>query len=178
MIDAGYNIWCQPNKSPGSVTFDFITGLALTNVIVELDWSTREIVPSIAVTASLSAGSDTYVGKSNFVTNLPTSFSVTLTFTATGQGVIELLNSQVSIIVKKAQDGGSANALSTDGSGTLVDFNRDFLGIPDVTATVKDTGDFRTTVNSITTDSFRVKVYSSTGNRTSKDVEWLARGII
>ena len=178
LIDAGYNIWCQPNKSPGSITFNYTTSLALTNVIVELDWTTREIIPSVAVAVSLSTGSDTYTGKSNFVTSLATSFSVTLTFTATGQGILELLGFQVSIIVKKAQDGGSIAALSTDGNGTLVDFNRDFLGIPDVAATVKDTGDFRTTINSITTDSFRVKVYSSTGGRSSKAVEWLARGII
>ena len=82
LINAGYNIWCQPNKSPGSITFNFTISPALTNVIVELDWSTRQIVPSVAVAASLTAGSDTYAGKANFVTNLSTSFSVTLTFTA------------------------------------------------------------------------------------------------
>ena len=178
LIDDGYNIWAQPNESPGTAVFNFTIPQALNDVIVELCWTTREIAPSVVVTSSLTASGTTYTGQSIFVNTLPTSFSVTLTFTASGQGLVELLGFMVAAIIKKAQDGGNASAVSSHSSGTLVTFNRDFLESPEVAVAVDDSGSFFATVDDITADDFRVRVFNQNGNRASKTVRWLARGII
>ena len=178
LIDAGYNIWAQPNKSPGTAVFNFITTQQLNDVIVEINWALREIIPSVVISASLTASGVTHAGTSIFINTLPTSFSITLTFTAIGQGLVELLNFNVAVIIKKAQDSGNISALSNDSSGTLATFSRDYLDAPDVVAVVKDTGSFYATISDITADNFRVRVFDQNGNRASKDVEWLARGII
>ena len=178
LIDDGYNIWAQPNDSPGSAVLNFTIPNALNDVIVEMHWATREIVPSVVVTASLTASGTTYSGQSIFLNTLPTSFSVTLTFTATGQGIVQLLGFMINVILKKAQDSGTSSTSSGHSSGTLVSFTRDYLEAPDVAVVVKDTGSFYATISNVTTDDFRVRVFDENGNRASKNIDWLARGII
>ena len=178
LIGAGYNIWAQPNKSPGTAVFNFTTTQQLNDVIVEINWVLREIIPSVAISASITASGVTHSGTSVFLNTLPTSFSITLTFTAAAQGIVQLLDFNVSVIIKKAQDSGSLSVLSSHTNGTLATFSRDYLDAPDVAAVVRDTGSFYATVSDITADNFRVRVFDHNGNRASKDVEWLARGII
>ena len=178
LIDDGYNIWAQPNASPATAVFNFEIPVAFNDVIVEACWTTREISPSVNVEASLTAGGTTYNGQSVFLNTLPTTFSVTLTFTATGQGLVELLGFMVAVIIKKAQDGGSASVSSGDASGTAVSFNRVYLEAPEVAAIVDDENSFFATVNDITSTGFKAKVFDEDGNRASKTIRWLSRGIV
>ena len=177
-IDAGYNIWCQPNESPGSITLRFIIPTQLTDINFEINWSFREIIPSVSVTSQLINGGVTQNGRSLFVSTLNTTFDVKLNFTAFGQGIVELLTFQAAILTKKAQDSGFVSALSTDTSGTLVTVNRDYVAVPEITATVRDSGSFLCVVHDKTNTTFRVSVFNDSGNRASKTVDWHARGII
>jgi hypothetical protein len=103
--------------------------------------------------------------------------------TSTNHGLIRISNFQIFLNVKRENDGGEIEAISTDASGTAVTFNKAFKDIETITATVKAVSggafiavvDFNDVPNPT---GFSVYVYDTAGVRQSKKVEWKARGIL
>lgn len=98
-------------------------------------------------------------------------------------GLARVSNVVISINVKRENDGGEADAISTHVNGTPVTFNKPFKDIESITATVKSlTGEPFTTIvdfNDIPNPwGFTVRVYDTSGLRVSKRIEWKVRGIV
>lgn len=175
LIDRGNNVWCEPRYMTTLYTpRPFST--SYSNVIIEFNSVIRSITPPLNIFYGFSGHLS---GKRLFVPSVTTdSIPIFNVGGIAGNGIVEVLSLSVSVIVKKAQDSGKINASSTDTDGTLVTFNRDYKNAPDVTVTVIDPSGFFATINSITADNFKVKVFDTDGNRATKEIEWLARGII
>lgn len=96
-------------------------------------------------------------------------------------GLIEISNLTIRLDVKRENDGGTVNALSTDVSGTVVTFNKPFKDIETITVSVKETTRYFAMYDFVdipNPTSFKVYVFDAAGVRASKVVTWAARGII
>lgn len=96
-------------------------------------------------------------------------------------GLIELSNLTIRLDVKRENDGGAVNAVSTDVSGTPVFFNKPFKDVESITVSVKETTRYFAMYDFVdipNPTNFKVYVFDNNGVRASKVVTWAARGII
>lgn len=189
-ITAGYPIYIQPTTvTLGSYEERIDYGTTLTNVIVAIRYTELQLgATNVAIVVKMKVSTDdiTYTAYTSGSVQYFTSFrylKFKLEFTgASDKALVEVSNVNISLDVKRENDGGQVAALSTDVSGTAVTFNKAFKDIETLTATVRGTVtpyiviiDFTDIPNPTT---FYVYVYNAAGTRQSKTVDWKARGIV
>ena len=188
-INAGYPYYLQPTNLTGSyeelIDFEVVFSFSLITV----SWNTIQLDDNnkVLVRVELSWSEDGVAysaftaGSSQLVSNVRY-LKVRLEFTAPDDHAsIRIFELSIFASVKREQDGGEIEALSTDTNGTPVLFKKDFKDIESVTATVKDTLAYIPVVDFLDTPNpsgFTVYVFDRLGVRASKTVEWSARGII
>ena len=188
-IDAGYPYYLQPTDLTGSyeelIDFEVVFSFSLITVswnTIQLDDNNKVIV---RVELSWSEDGVNYsaftAGSSQLASNIRY-LKVKLKFTAPDDHAsILLFELGIFASVKREQDGGEVEAISTDADGTPVLFKKDFKDIESVTATVKDTLAYIPVVDFLDAPNptgFTVYVFDRLGVRASKTVEWSARGVV
>lgn len=187
-LDAGYPLYLEPSDTTGSYEEKIDFGTILNSVIATASWNQTLIVGSVAVVVKMSVSDDdiTYTaftaGSSQYFTSLRY-LKIKLEFTGSNdKSFLTLTNLVIHLDVKRDNDGGQVDALSTDVSGTPVLFNKTFKDIESLTGTVRGTTvpyivviDF---VDAPDPTGFSVYVFDTTGVRVSKTVDWKARGIV
>lgn len=189
-IDAGYPIYIQPSALTGSYTEIFDYGVIIHNTIVTATWNQiiwspgNEVAVNVKMRVSddglsysaPSYGASQYFGQLRYL-------ELTLEFVAPNdKALVELYNLTVSLNVKRENDGGEVNALSTDAGGTIVYFNKEFRDIESITATTKSvTEPFVVIFDFVDIPNptfFKVFVFDTMGARVTRIVDWKARGIV
>jgi hypothetical protein len=188
-VTAGYPIYIQPSTINGSYEEVFDYGAVLNNLIATVTWNVITYVAfnvDIIVKMAVSNDGITYtpftLGSSQYFRNLRY-LKVRLEFTAENdKAFIELYNLTISLNVKRENDGGEINALSTDAGGTTVNFTKEFKDIESITCTTKSDVEPYIVIfdfNDIPNPTFfKVYVFDTMGARVTKVVDWKARGII
>jgi len=192
-IDAGYPLYGQPSYTSGSPdgSYEEIIdyGVLFTAVIATITWNFNQFdaSDSVNIVVQMASSDDgiTYTsfapGASQLITNMQyLKFKLELT-AASDKAIIEIFQLRVSLAVKRENDGGEIDAVSTDVGGTTVSFNKAFKDIDAVVATVKGTTSLKALVDFIDVANptgFKVLVFNDAGVRQSARAEWHARGIV
>lgn len=189
-IAAGYPIYIQPTSITGSYEEVIDYGAIINNTIVTISWNTVFWTPNDAVNVIVKmAVSDDGVTYTSFNAGTSQYFRTVrflkfrLEFTAANdKAFIELYNLTISLNVKRENDGGEVNALSTDSGGTTVLFNKPFKDIESITATTKSPTEPFVVIfdfNDIPNPTFfKVFVFDTMGARVTRMIDWKARGIV
>ena len=143
-IDAGYPIYIQPSDLDGNYqeVFDFSTVLSSSRVTVSVGGEVVAGSPAISVNIDTSEDGVTYAENEGTTEIFATQFKyVRVTVRVTGDEValykLESLNIRAD--AKQITDSGKVSALSTDASGTIVNFNKSFIDVESITATAAST---------------------------------------
>lgn len=183
-ITAGFPLYFQPDGTTATYTQTFDFGSIEPNVIVNIDYNTTRPNGTVNITATISVSNDniTYdtpvAGNTRFASSVRYA-KVVITFTpADNKSSINFYNFRCVLNVHTTTDNGSVSALSTDGSGTVVTFNKTFLSPPHVTLTPVTNTSCKAVYNNLTSTGFNVFVFDDTGTRVSKTVNWIAVGIV
>lgn len=187
-IAAGYPLFIQPSLTTGSYKEVFDFGSIINNIIVVMNWNIASIAGSVTVaTSTIETSTDniTYTapvtGFSAFATAVRY-VRFTMNFVgADDKSLAYISNLQCLLNVRKEQDGGSGSAVSTDATGTVFTFNKAFLSVDSIVVTPESTtAAFPVVIfaGGVNPTSFKVKVFDDTGTRITKDIRWVARGII
>lgn len=192
-IDAGYPYYGQPSKTSGTPNgyyeevIDWGTLFAATIATLTYNYNQVHSGHDVAVVVKMAFSTDnvTYTAFTSGAVQLATNmrylkFRLELTG-ADDNALIEIFNIALTIQVKREDDGGEVDAVSTDPSGTSVSFNKSFKDIDKITATVKATTQYTVVVDFVDVANptgFSVYVFDAAGVRASKKVEWHARGIV
>jgi hypothetical protein len=185
-VDQGYPLYFQPSYL-GDGTYEevFDFGSVQKNIKIVVDYSKFQIYGSTNIFTTISYSDDNITYSTPVIAEsvLATSFryvKVLLTFTnIDDKSVVFVSNLHVVLSVTLTLDSGSAEALAADVGGTLVTYNKIFIGINSVTSTpAVSLQPLYAVCDEVTKDNFRVLVFDSSGNRHSAVVSWKARGII
>ncbi len=193
-INAGYTYFAQPGTSTGyyEEVFDYQQILGSSNIIVSLGSETTVGTINSSVTISISTNGSTWTDFSGLDSIFATNFryvKVRITATQSTTGALYRIYSLVVRLDTKLKvDSGTSYAVSTDTSGTIVNFNAEFFDISSITLAPQSTvvrsaiydfydailiGSYTITSNvcTIVTGSAhnliagqRVRCFSSTGN--------------
>lgn len=140
-INAGYPVFIQPSYSPGyyEETFDFGTILASSRVTLAYTAAVVAGAPVMGITISTSPDGTTWTTSTGSAQVYATSFRyVKVRMTATdsaGTGIFSLSQLSVTLDAKLKNDAGSTACLSTDTSGTVANFGREFIDVTSITLT-------------------------------------------
>jgi hypothetical protein len=189
-ISAGYPIYIQPTAINGWYEEVLDYGAVINNTIVTITWNTVFWTPNAAVNVDVKMSvsddginySPVNAGASQYFRSLRY-LKFRLEFTAENDtAFIELYNLTISLNVKRENDGGSINAVSTDPGGTTVLFNKAFKDIESITCTTQSpTEPFVVIFDFVDIPNptfFKVFVFDTMGARVSKLIDWKARGIV
>lgn len=167
-VSAGYPLFIQPGLSSGyyEETFDFSTVIASSSVNAIYDGSVAAGNPDVAISLSISLNGSTwtdYPGLSRvFATNFRyVKFRITVTQNVTG-AMYTLKSLELRLDNKLKTDTGTVTALSSDSSGTIVNFNSEFVDISAINPSVSFTS-ARNAVYDFT-DVIIAGTYSISGN--------------
>ena len=144
-VSAGYPIFIQPANGSGyyDETFDFGAILSSSKVTLTYSGSTVAGSPTVTPKISLSDDNVTYVDYDGYSEVYGTNFryvKIRVTVTeSTGTGLYSLTSLYVKLDAKLKTDAGSVSALSTDASGTIVNFSKEFVDIQSITLTPSGT---------------------------------------
>lgn len=143
-IDAGYPIYIQPADLDGNYqeVFDFGTILASSRVTVSVGGETVAGTPTVSVNIDTSDDNITWNTNEGTTEIFATQFRyVRVTVRVTGDDLslykLESLNCRAD--AKQQTDSGKVSAVSTDASGTIVNFNKSFIDVESITATAGST---------------------------------------
>jgi hypothetical protein len=192
-IDAGFPIYSQPAKITGTPhgyyeeVIDFGTTFSSTIATITFNYNQLYAGHDVLIVIKMATSTDniTYSafgsGASQYLTNMRyLKFRIEFT-AADNKALIEVFNVTTSLQVKREDDGGEIDAVSTDATGTSVSFNKAFKDIDKITATAKATTQYTVVVDFVDVPNptgFSVYVFNAAGARASKRVEWHARGIL
>ena len=143
-INAGFPVFIQPANGSGyyEETFDFGSVLASSRVSTTYTGTIVAGAPVISVTTSISPDNVTftaYPGTDIFGTNFR---YVKIRITATdavGTGLYQLATLNTRLDAKLRNDAGTVSALSTDASGTIANFVREFVDITSINVSAEGT---------------------------------------
>ena len=144
-VTAGYPIYIQPANGTGfyEETFDFGTLLPSSKVTLSYTGVTVSGSPVVVPKISLSADNVTYVDYDGSTQIFGTSFryvKIRLTVTeSTGTGLYQITSMDVQLDNKLISDAGTVSAVSTDASGTIVNFNKAFIDVQAIQITPSGT---------------------------------------
>jgi hypothetical protein len=188
-ITEGYPIYIQPNLLTAKYREVINYGTVLSSNIVNVGWTLEQLVTTgiVSATSTLESSLDginwsTPVnGKSAFFASFQF-VRITVNFTADNKTALAIFsNLSISLDVKWEIDSGHITSLASDVGGTTVLFNVPFKDVDSITVSadasepVKTIFDFLDVPNPV---SFKVAVYDETGQRTTYQVSWKARGIV
>lgn len=188
-IDAGYPIYLQPSSGVGTYEEVFDFSVVFTNIIATVTYNFIQVDPLSVVTVLIEmATSLDDLSYSAFTSGASQFFStfrylkVKFTFTRTdAHSLIRFYNLQVRLDVKREQDGGTALCTASDVTGTEILFNRAFKDIDTISASAIGTEYSIVIINFVDVPnpvSFRALVFDAAGVRKTRDVLWIARGIV
>lgn len=188
-VNAGYPIYIQPAELTGSYEEVIDYGTIINNIIAVITYNTNIVTPldpvSIVVKMAVSNDNISYSAFTSGASQFFPQFrylKFRLEFSGNKKALVEVYNLTIQLNVKRENDGGEVSALSSDVGGTPVTFNKAFLDIESLTATVKSTTEPYIVIIKFTDipnpTTFYVFAFDTTGNRVSKTVEWKARGIV
>ena len=144
-VTAGYPIYIQPANGSGfyEETFDFGTLLASSKVTLAFTGVIVAGSPLVNPKISLSADNITFVDYEGATQVFGTSFryvKIRLTVTeSTGTGLYQLTSMDVQLDQKLISDAGSVSPVSTDASGTIVNFSKSFIDVQGIQITPSGT---------------------------------------
>jgi hypothetical protein len=185
-VDAGYLRFIQENPTTGSYDESHDYSTLQDPCVVSYNY-VKEIlegctdVDVVVKTYYKTAENDSWsAALEGLVVQVP-SFRYLRTlieFTGTDdKSMISLSNFTIKLDVKLETDNGSVSALSTDGSGTTVSFNKVFKTLRSVVCTPQGTTDIKAVVDSLDpATGFKVFCFNTAGTRVSATVYWVARG--
>ena len=188
-IAEGYPIYITPNLLTAKYQEVINYGTVLVGNIVNIGYTLEQLVTAgtVSATSTLESSLDginwsTPVnGKSAFFASFQY-IRITVNFLADNKNALALFsNLTISLDVKWEIDSGHITSNAADVGGTLVLFNVPFKDVDSITISVdasepvKAIYDFVDVPNPV---SFKVAVYDETGQRTTYQVSWKARGII
>lgn len=140
-INAGFPIFIQPANGTGfyQEVFDFGAQLSSSQITVAYTGDTISGSPTVRVTIATSDDNVTYssdnIGTSAFATNFRY-VRVRITVTeSTGTGLYRLTSLNARLDAKLKNDAGYLSAVSTDTSGTVANFSKEFIDITSITLT-------------------------------------------
>jgi hypothetical protein len=188
-VTAGYPLYFEPNASSGSYEEVIDYGSTIASSSVQMIYSigpqaqgTVTITPKISISNTSATGPWTdYAGvSSEFCTNFRW-VKYHLDFAGTPSGnLTELVSLEYKLSLKQKSDSGAGNAVSTDTSGTPINFNVAFLSVTSITITpVGSTPlDWSYTISSSPNPtSFNVFFWNSSGVRVNQAFTWQAAGV-
>lgn len=186
-----YERFIQENLLTGSYdeTYDYTT--TLNNIIVNTDFLKENFVGTNDVTVVIKTYYSTVsangpwtgplTGNAVFIPSFRYLRTV-LEFTATDDdSMIAISSFTVRLDVKREADSGYVNALASDTTGTVVNFNKAFLDVDGVECTADSVSPITVIVDFVDAPnptSFKVLCYDSAGRRVDQLVYWIARGIV
>lgn len=183
-IDAGYPHYAQPNIASGfyEETFDYGATLASSKITISPTGSTMYGSVSLVTTISIKLNAEDvwtdYVGVTQIY---GTNFRyVKVKIVASGTASLYAMTAlNVRLDSKLISDGGMVACVSSDTSGTQVNFNRPFIDVTNIQVTASGVlmltpvYDFTDTSNPT---GFKVLLFNSSGIRVSGTVSWSAEG--
>ncbi len=143
-IAAGYPIFIQPSATSGyyEEVFDYGTILGSSQITVTYTGDTIATTATVSVDISVSDDNVTYTTYNNVTSLFASAFryiKIKFNATASATGVYLLNSLDVLLNAKLINDAGTASAVSTDASGTVVNFNKEFLDISSITVSPNGT---------------------------------------
>jgi hypothetical protein len=183
-INAGYPIYIQPTLPTASYEEIVDFGTIFNNVIATLTWVQNLIAGAVTVVSKIATSTDN-ISYTAFTTGVSL-FSASMRYVkfrfefaaSDDHGLVELLNVQTRLDVKREVDSGSITADKNDVNGTLATFNKVFKSIDSITLTVNSVEPVTAIYSSVTTTNFRIFAMDSQGNRITYTVSWKARGVV
>jgi len=185
-VTAGYPLYIQPALTSGyyEESVDYGSVISTSKITVALDMSVISGSPTSQVTISTKLNSGDawtdFVGVTSlFATNFRY-FKIKVVVTSGGgTGLCRITGINIRLDVKRRSDGGTVSCLSTDTSGTQVNFNVPFIAVDSVvvspggTASMQAVYDFAGAPNPV---GFKVYLFNASGTRISGPVGWSAKG--
>jgi hypothetical protein len=182
-VSAGYLLYAQPfaTSSFYEEIFDYGTILPSTTVGVTLDFE-RVGSGGYEIDISTSADGTTYSLNSNVSRVSGSTFryvKVKIRFAGTVNDAFIINAMEVKLDSKIKSDSGKTIANESDATGTIVNFNKTFVDIVNLTITPLGTTrktfvcDFEDLPNPT---FFKVYIYDMNGNRITSDFTWSAEG--
>ena len=167
-ITAGYPIFIQPNNGTGSYVevFDYGTILGSSQITLNFQGLAIAGTPTISFDIGISQDNITYNTTTNAQSIFATNFryvKITANVTTTSATELYLLESMnVLLNAKLVTDAGTVDALSTDSSGTVVNFSKEFVDV--ISITISPNGSTLLTPVYDFKDSVLTGTYSVTSN--------------
>lgn len=167
-IDAGFPYYIQPTNGTGyyEEVFDYGTILSSSSITVQYGGTVIDGSPDISVRISTSDDNVTYSDNDDTTQIYATNFryvKIRISVTETdGTDLYVLQSLSVRLDAKLINDAGSVSALSTDTSGTIANFNKQFVDVQSITASAAGTA-VRTVVYDFQ-DTVLTGTYSVTSN--------------
>jgi hypothetical protein len=193
-VSAGYDVVIEPAKTNGSYQEVFDFGVVLSNVIIVMNWNADFAVGSqgsIQVTSSTLefstdnatwttpiTGTSGFAGSMRYVRFTMNFVSIS---SPADKNLCYFSALTCSLNVKKEQDAGNGTANADDIDGTIFTFNKTFLSVDSIMVTpISTTACFPVVdfAGGINPTSFKVLVFDNAGVRITKQIQWLARGIV
>ena len=138
---------------------------------------------SVTVTPTLSvkeASGDPWTDYSGVSTKYANNYRyVKISYAFSGSGnndSIKITHLNLKVDSKLKGESGSGTAVSTDSGGTTVNITGTFGNIDSVTITPSGTSAVLATVDAITTSSFKVLLFNTSGTRVSGDFNYVVQG--
>lgn len=144
-VSAGYPLFILPSNGTGyyEETFDYGTILASSKITVDIGGQIISGLPAVDVTISTSDDNVTWVSNSGSTEAYATNFryvKVRITTTeSTGDGLYQIDNLNVRLDAKQITDSGAVACVSTDASGTIVNFGKTFIDVTSITVSPSGT---------------------------------------
>lgn len=186
-VDAGYPIYAEPSETTGTAELKFDFGAIFENVIISVNWSEEVLDGDVSATCEIKYSDDditysAYVAGSTLFAASLRYVKAKLTFTGDDdKSLSNFYDVTCAINVKREMDGGTVEVFAADGSGTAVDFNKEFKDIESITLTPLSTSE-QTAIYDFTDvpypTTFYIYLFDDTGTRTDGVVSWKARGIM
>jgi hypothetical protein len=183
--DKGYTLYYQPSVDSGYYVEQFDFGSIQKNVKIVVDYAKFQVYGSTDIATYFRYSDDgaTWTDWIQGESILVPSFryvQVQWLFTNQDDKSAAFISAlQVLINITLALDSGPATALATDVGGTLVTYNKTFIGVNSVTATPSvSLQPLYAVCDQINKTNFRVLVFDSSGNRHDASVTWKARGVV
>lgn len=183
-VTAGYTYWIQPTLTAGEVVFVYDYGSSVPTAQISFDIDGEWVDGSGSEVIKIATSPDNSTWTEETATSMVgTSFRyVRLTIETTGTDDTSFYSidyPRLRMDVLTEEDYGSVSAVSTDGSGTLVTYNKTFLDVFEnsVSLTPKGSG-ARAVSYTFSGNNLNVFLWDAAGARVSGDVAWKITGVV
>lgn len=183
-VNAGYPYWIQPTLTDGEVVFVYDYGSTISTAQVGFDVDGEWVDGSGTVVIKVATSPDNSTWTEETASSMiGTSFRyVRLTIETTGDDDTSFYSidyPRLRMDVLTEEDYGSVSAVSTDASGTLVTYNKDFLDVfEDSVKLTPKTSSFAVATYSFSGNDLYVFLWDAAGSRISGDLSWGVIGVV